>query len=136
MCIRDSNIKLWSRYVDDVLVVWEGSIEEVHEFIKEVNNKDKNLQFKEEIGGKKINYLDLNIEIKDNEKLQFGIFRKESYSDIIIPRESYHPYRYKMAAINSFCYRAQKCLKETESKDRELKTIKGIVCLLYTSRCV
>ena len=72
-----------------------------------LNNKDTNLQFKEEIGGKKINYLDLNIEIKDNEKLQFGIFRKESYSDIIIPRESYHPYRYKMAAINSFCYIAQ-----------------------------
>ena len=37
------------------------------------------------------------------------------------------PYRYKMAAINSFCYRDQKCFKETESKDRELKTIKGIV---------
>ena len=35
------NIKLWSRYVDDVLVVWEGNIEEVHEFINEVNNKDK-----------------------------------------------------------------------------------------------
>ena len=56
--------------------------EEVHEFINEVNNKDKNLQFKEEIGGKQINYLDLNIEIKDNEKLQFGIFKKESYSGI------------------------------------------------------
>ena len=49
-------------------------------------------------------------------------------------------------AINSFCYSAQKCLKETKSKDRELKTIKRIVrnnnyktnivdkvCLLYTS---
>ena len=45
---------------------------------------DKNLQFKEKIGGKKINYLDLNIEIKDNEKLQFGIFRKESYSDCLL----------------------------------------------------
>ena len=64
-----------------------------------------------------------------NEQTQLKIrsIMKESYSDIIIPRESYHPYRYKMAAINSFCYRAQKCLKETESKDRELKTIKGIV---------
>ena len=64
MCIRDrykDNIKLWSRYVDDVLVIWEGSIEEVHEMCI----RDRN-------------YLDLNIEIKDNEKLQFGIFRKES----------------------------------------------------------
>ena len=67
MCIRDriymndfekqfinstrykDNMKLWTRYVDDVLVIWEGSIEEVHAFINEVNNKDRNLQFKEEI---------------------------------------------------------------------------------------
>ena len=33
------NIKLWSRYVDDVLVIWEGSIEEVHEFINEVDSR-------------------------------------------------------------------------------------------------
>ena len=48
------NIKLWTRYVDDVLVIWEGSIEDVHAFINEVNNKNKNLQFKVETGGKDV----------------------------------------------------------------------------------
>ena len=67
-----------------------------------------------------------------------NIFSKTLYFQRVLNMESVsythldvykrqHPYRYKMAAINSFCYRAQKCLKETESKDRELKTIKGIV---------
>ena len=32
-----------------------------------------------------------------------------------------------MVAINSFCYRAYRFLKETETKDREIKKIKGIV---------
>ena len=74
-----------------------------------------------------MNYLDIGIHIKDNKKLEFDIFRKETYSDIIIPKESYHPYRYKLAAINAFCYRAQKCLKDKERKERELKMIKRIV---------
>lgn len=127
-CTRyKGNIKLWVRCVDDILVIWEGSIEEIELFVKEVNTKEKNIQFKEEIGDKNLNYLDIAIHIKDNKKLEFDIFRKETYSDTIIPKKSYHPYRYKLVAINAFCYRAQKCLKDKERKERELKKIKRIV---------
>ena len=87
---------------------------------------DQNIQFKEEIGGKEINYLDLNIKINEERKLEFDIFKKEMYSDIIIPSESYHPYKCKMAAINAFCYRASKCLKN-KNKEKEERRIKNIV---------
>ena len=60
------NIKLWTGYIDNILISWEGSIQEVQLFVNEVINKDKNLWFKEGLGGKKINYLNLNIQIKDN----------------------------------------------------------------------
>ena len=41
-CTRyKGNIKLWVRYVDDILVIWEGSIEEKELFVKEVNTKEK-----------------------------------------------------------------------------------------------
>ena len=32
-----------------------------------------------------------------------------------------------MAAINSFCYREHKCLRETEIKDREVKKMMRIL---------
>ena len=38
-------------------------------------NRNVNAKFKEEIGGKQINYLDLNIEIKDNEKSDFILIK-------------------------------------------------------------
>ena len=79
------------------------------------------------IEGKNLIYRGLNIQVKDNEKLQFVIFRKESYTDIIIPQESYYSYRYKMSAINSLWYRTQKGLTDTEIKGREVKDIKRVV---------
>lgn len=72
-----------------------------------MNSLDQNIQFKEEVGEKELNYLDLNIKIRQNVKIEVNIFRKETYSDVIIPRESYHPFKYKMAYINAFCYRVK-----------------------------
>ena len=55
------NIKMWTRYIDNILVIWEGSIE-VQSFVNEVNIKDKNLQLM--IGSKKLNYLYLKYRLK------------------------------------------------------------------------
>lgn len=50
-------IQLWSRYVHDVLALWGGgNIEEVYDFVKEVSSMDSNIQFKEEIGRRELNY--------------------------------------------------------------------------------
>lgn len=44
------NIKLWVRYVDDVLIIWEGDIAEIETFVTEIIITDYYIQFKEEIG--------------------------------------------------------------------------------------
>ena len=77
-------------HLDDILIVWEGEVNEFKKFTEELNNVEKTIKFQEEIGGLEINFLDINIKIEDN-KLKFDIYRKETYSDLIIPQESYHP---------------------------------------------
>ena len=125
-------IQLWSRYVhDDVLVIWEANIEEVYDFVKEVSSMDSNIQFKEEIGRRELNYLDLMIKIMGGKEFMLDIFRKGVYSDLIIPNDSYHPYKYKMAALNAFCFRMNTCLKDDVTKDNELKRIKQIAKHIY-----
>lgn len=118
-------IKTWLRYVDDILLIWEGNDEEFEEFVNEINGMEQKINFQEEVGGKEINYLDLHITI-NNGMFKFDIFRKKTYSDLIIPNESYHPISHKMAALNSFCNRAVQYLKENESKNIEIKRIKQI----------
>lgn len=81
-------IKHWVRYVDDILIIWEGGMEYIEDFVKEVNSVNPMVQFKEEIGGKELCYLDLHIKITQSNKIEFDIFRKATYTDVIIPNDS------------------------------------------------
>ena len=73
-----------------------------------------------------MNYLDLGIEITGSKELILDIFRKETHTDLIIPNESHHPYKYKMAALYAFCYRAYKCLENEKKREIEVERIKKI----------
>jgi hypothetical protein len=46
----------------------------------------------------KINFLDISIS-KDNNNIQFSIYRKSTATDTIIPNDSYHPPEHKFAAV-------------------------------------
>jgi hypothetical protein len=59
----------------------------------------------------KINYLDLTIHRK-NDTFEFSNFRKHTYTDIIIPHNSCHPYEHRYAAVRYFINR----LKCTSNK--------------------
>jgi hypothetical protein len=50
---------------------------------------------------KKINFLDITIS-RTNNALEFSIFRKPTYTDIIIPHNSCHPTEHKFASLRYF----------------------------------
>ena len=118
-------IKLWLRYVDDILIVWEGSDKEFEELVIEINERENGLRFQEEMGGSRINYLDLDITIEEG-RFKYDIYRKKTYTDLIIPKESFHPIGHKIAALRSYCYRAINYLEDKERRTIELKRIKQI----------
>ena len=79
-------------------------------FKNEINKLNPKLQFKLEIGadeGTTLNFLDLTIKI-ENGRLKSKIFRKECYTDAIIPNDSYHPWQHKMAGFHSMLNRLLK----------------------------
>ena len=63
------------------------------------------IQFIVEVGGKSINFLDLNINISN--KFEFAIYRKPTSTDLIILKESNHPKTHKYAAFHAMLKRAQ-----------------------------
>ena len=58
-----SMIKHWTRFVDDILVVWPGTDRQVHLFLKETNAMHKDIKFTVEKRNKPINYLDLTLTV-------------------------------------------------------------------------
>jgi hypothetical protein len=53
----------------------------------------------EEEGNNQINFLDLSI-IRTCNKLEFGIFRKPTATDVMIHNRSCHPIEHKLSGIN------------------------------------
>ena len=74
----------------------------------------------------KINFLDITIE-KEQDKINFDIYRKHTTTNSIFPCDSCHPTEHKMAAVRYLTKRMNKYPMSTDSKDKERKIIKHIL---------
>ena len=57
------HVLYWYRYVDDVLCSWGGSLLQLQEFLSMLNDEFSSITFTLEVGGDKINFLDLTVSI-------------------------------------------------------------------------
>lgn len=110
------------RFVDDVYLIWTGSNRELDQFLKDINKLKKNLTFKLELGDKELNFLDLKTRILD-QKIVFEIYRKDSYTDAIIPQNSNHSEQHKMASFHCLLNRLLSIPLSEKAYNRELTTI-------------
>lgn len=55
-------LKFYSRFIDDLLFIWEGSEESVVEFLGYLNRNTNNIKLDYQISGKTVNFLDATIE--------------------------------------------------------------------------
>lgn len=119
------NVKYWYRYVDDILCLWTGTNRQLNTFLEHLNSHHKNMQFTMELGGKSINFLDLNIDITTNTHI-FKIYRKPTTTDTVIPSCSQHPIAHKHAAFHSMVHRLTSIPQSKHNFQAELNTIKYI----------
>ena len=75
--LRQSNTKpiFWKRYIDDVIAMWNTSIEKIEEFILEANSFHPTIKFTAEIAETETTFLDTKVYKGDR-------FRKESILDV------------------------------------------------------
>lgn len=115
------------RYVDDILILWSGNLQDLHEFASHLNTLHSTIKFTIELENenKQLNFLDLTISVTDN-KHTFDIFRKPTDTGVVIDNQSNHPYQHKVAAFHCYIERILKIPLSTESFNRELMIIKQI----------
>jgi len=71
----------------------------------------------------KINFLDFTI-VKTHKGLSFDIYRKPTTTDIIIPKDSCHPFEQKTSAIRYYHDRLLSYRLFPECREKEKQTIK------------
>ncbi|XP_069083443.1 zinc finger protein 91-like [Pleurodeles waltl] len=85
-----ANIKLWRRYIDDILVVWHGSLETASTFTDWVNTLNPFLKFSSTMSTNEISFLDLLITIQ-NGKLSTSTYHKPTDRNSLLTYDSHHP---------------------------------------------
>ena len=123
------NIVGYFRYVDDILVVYNEDTTNIDSLLLQFNNLSPKLEFtteKEE--NQKINFLDITI-TRESEGFSIDIYRRSTYTDVIIPKGSCHHNEQKMAAIGYeyFHDRLHKYQLSPESREKESNTLQQIL---------
>jgi hypothetical protein len=118
------HIDSYSRYVDDILIIYNKTRTNIQDVLGEFNKMHQNLRFTlEQESNNTINYLDISIVRKD-EKLEFNIYRKPTTTSTVIHASSCHPIEHKKMAFNYLLNRIDKYPLSLENKKTELNVIK------------
>ena len=95
------NCIFWRRYVDDIFGIFNGSLQELDNFLKHINSIKAEIQFTSEIeNNNSLPFLDLYI-TKQAHSLKFDIFRKPTTTSHAVPYHSAAPLSHKLAGFRS-----------------------------------
>ena len=117
-----SNVFYWHRYVD---VLCAGHQDLLSEFLKYLNSQYPSIEFTLEIEVSRVNFLDPTIYEKDG-LIEFGIYRKDTATDVTVYGSSFCLMAHKVAAFNSLTHRLTQIPLSRSAYHKELMTIKHL----------
>ena len=91
----DKTPLIWLRFLDDIFMVWNHKEQEFHEFISEINKFHDTIKFTFNYSNKEATFLDVNIKMKENGKLDTSIIGKATNCHKNIEFSSCHPFSCK-----------------------------------------
>ena len=132
-------LKFMKRFLDDIFLIFQGSIINLHSFFEEINQIHPYIKFTMTHTTPKsaqvqpaqcscdqldsIPFLDTLCEIK-NGKIETDLYRKSTDRNQYLLMNSCHPQECKESIPNSLCMRINRICSETESRDQRLQELK------------
>ena len=122
-CLENKEIAHYTRYVNDILIIYDQNKTNEQTVLEKINKIDQNLQFKMSTEENNImNYLDITIH-RNNNNIDISIYRKPTGTDTTTQFSSNHPYEHKIAAFKYYIHRMLTLPVTEESKQKESKAI-------------
>ena len=115
--------RLWTRYVDDMFVIWPNGQDKLEGFHQHLNSQYPQIKFTmEREEDNKISFLDVAVTRK-NGNFTTKVFRKPTRTDLYTHYTSHHHPSEKAGTIRCLGLRAEK-ICDGESKEKELKHLR------------
>ena len=115
-------ILLWKRFIDDVLMLFQGSKEECDALVAWLNTLVPGVRFKSEFSYEKIEFLDLLI-FKEDGKLKTDLYIKPTNKQLYLDFNSNHPSHCKKAIPYSQALRVVERCPTDENKASQLANL-------------
>ena len=100
------HIILHKRYIDDIILIWNGPLDKLNSFLNVYQNLHKNIRINFKISNylQSNEFLDLHIQIR-NSKLYLSTHQKSLNKYLYIPNNSFHSFSQKKGFIIGELYR-------------------------------
>jgi hypothetical protein len=116
------NLKMWRRYVDDVLALLRSA--KWQDTLRDLNSINSSIQFTMELEkSQKLPFLDLEISRNGNGEMSTKVYRKATHSGSYTHYTSEHAYSQKMSVVSSLAYRAFTYCDKQEDQEKEVELI-------------
>ena len=118
-------IMLWKRFIDDVLMLFDGTQEECAEFVTWLNSIIPGvIKFKYEYSTEMVEFLDLKIFV-ENGRLETDLYIKPSNLQLYLDFFSNHPEPCKEGVVYGQALRVVERCSRTEDREKHLENLKN-----------
>ena len=105
----------YKRFIDDIFILWNGTREQLNEFIKQINTLHPTIKFEANYSFNSINFLDTHIYKNKDGKLCITLHVKPTDRQSYLHHKSYHPTATKRSITYSQALRIRKiCTEDSE----------------------
>ena len=119
-------IYLWKRFIDDILLIWLGSLEEFRDFFNYLNSYHTTIKFDEPCHNQdenSCNFLDLKISIHDG-VIHTDLYRKPTDKPRALLPSSAHPNHITTNIVYSMAFRLLRICDSEELFEKRLTELK------------
>ncbi|XP_067136876.1 uncharacterized protein [Centruroides vittatus] len=119
------SILLYKRYIDDIIIFWKVE-PDIKLFLEAINSNPYGLTLEvEQHDSSRVHFLDIDINF-EGANILTSVYRKPSTFHTYIPRNSYDPFQYKIAAFRALVRRAHTHSSTKKALETELNHIQNI----------
>ena len=86
-----NHVLFWGRFIDDVLILWDGTETLFQEFVQNLNQNHIGMSFTSEINSETLTFLDLRISLSPGGRIVTEVYRKPTSTNTLLHWQSYHP---------------------------------------------
>ena len=115
---------LYLRYIDDIFILWKGTILELEQFTSDINSLHSTIKFEINHSKTTINFLDTTVTINQDKTIKTSLYEKPTDRHNFLHHKSYHPSSTKKSLPYSQALRIKKICSTKEDYSASIESMK------------